>query len=206
MTNFIDFNDLSAGTVVDNEFRAEGVTISAAGGANVAMVFDTDNPTGGDYDLATSNLGNVLIISEDGDSSDPDDNGSGGTFFVNFDSETSVESLTLLDVEERAWIRFFDADGNLIDQVDAQTSNNGQVVVNFDVEGVVRMEVVLAGSGAIDNLVFTSAPDLDGFVEGTDGNDLIDAGFLGDPEGDRIDNNDEILPGEGPQDLSLIHI
>ena len=76
MTKTIDFNDLSGGTIVDNEYQSAGVTIQAwtAGGVgNRAMIFDTSNPTGGDYDLATSNLGNALIVSEDGDSHDPDD-------------------------------------------------------------------------------------------------------------------------------------
>ncbi len=40
----------------------------------------------------------------------------------------------------------------------------------------------------------------DGIVEGTRGNDLINAGYAGDPEGDRIDNNDAILPGAAPND------
>ena len=38
------------------------------------MIFDSANPTGGDQDLASDTLGGLLIISEDGDSSDPDDN------------------------------------------------------------------------------------------------------------------------------------
>ncbi|SHI30430.1 Hint domain-containing protein [Wenxinia saemankumensis] len=42
----------------------------------------------------------------------------------------------------------------------------------------------------------------DGTVEGTSGNDVIDLGYDGDPEGDRIDNNDALLPGEvGNDDL-----
>ena len=36
----------------------------------------------------------------------------------------------------------------------------------------------------------------DGIVTGTNADDLIDATYTGDPEGDRVDNND----------LSLIHI
>lgn len=40
----------------------------------------------------------------------------------------------------------------------------------------------------------------DGVVEGTAGNDIIDVAYTGDPEGDRIDNNDAILPGEAPND------
>lgn len=41
---------------------------------------------------------------------------------------------------------------------------------------------------------------LDGYVEGGDGDDLIDDDYLGDPEGDRIDHNDQILPGEAEND------
>ncbi|MGH1459802.1 MAG: Ig-like domain-containing protein, partial [Paracoccaceae bacterium] len=40
----------------------------------------------------------------------------------------------------------------------------------------------------------------DGIVEGTDGDDLIDVAYTGDPDGDMIDNNDALLPGEAPQD------
>jgi len=41
---------------------------------------------------------------------------------------------------------------------------------------------------------------LDGTVEGTDGDDVIDTGYTGDPEGDRVDNDDAIVPGAGPDD------
>ncbi len=40
----------------------------------------------------------------------------------------------------------------------------------------------------------------DGYVDGTAGNDLIDTHYLGDPDGDRIDANDAILPGDDPND------
>jgi hypothetical protein len=106
MTTTLNFNDLSTGTVVDNEYQSQGVTISASGGSGQAMIFDTSNPTGGDSDLHTTNLGKALIISEDGDSNDPDDNGGGGTLTFTFDSATSVENLTFLDNEEGARVIF----------------------------------------------------------------------------------------------------
>lgn len=40
----------------------------------------------------------------------------------------------------------------------------------------------------------------DGIVEGTGGDDLIDAGYTGDPEGDMVDNGDAIDPAAGPDD------
>ncbi|MFP4404643.1 Hint domain-containing protein [Rhodosalinus sp.] len=45
-----------------------------------------------------------------------------------------------------------------------------------------------------------SGGDLNGIVEGTPGDDMIDLGYDGDPEGDRIDNDDNIFPGNGPDD------
>lgn len=59
----------------------------------------------------------------------------------------------------------------------------------------------------VDNLdggqnddITNPSPLLDGTVEGTSGNDDINLSYTGDPEGDRIDNSDAILPGAGPQD------
>ncbi|TCL00471.1 Ca2+-binding RTX toxin-like protein [Shimia isoporae] len=44
----------------------------------------------------------------------------------------------------------------------------------------------------IENVVIVDTSELDGVVEGTDGDDLIDASYMGDPEGDRIDNFDAL--------------
>lgn len=40
----------------------------------------------------------------------------------------------------------------------------------------------------------------DGYVDGDDGDDLIDIAYTGDPSGDFIDRNDQILPDEGEND------
>ena len=40
----------------------------------------------------------------------------------------------------------------------------------------------------------------DGIVEGDATDNRIDVAYTGDPEGDKIDNNDAILPGEAPND------
>ena len=46
---------------------------------NDAMIFDTNNPTGGDRDLRRRWWGNVLILSENGDRNDPKANRRGGS-------------------------------------------------------------------------------------------------------------------------------
>lgn len=53
-------------------------------------------------------------------------------------------------------------------------------------------------SDTVDNLI--DPPIRDGWVDGTSGNDLIDITYTGDPDGDRIDANDAILPGDDPND------
>ncbi|WP_138933904.1 Hint domain-containing protein [Roseovarius arcticus] len=52
----------------------------------------------------------------------------------------------------------------------------------------------------IENLILPDAPAPDGIVAGTDGDDLIDLGYTGDPDGDRIDANDAILGNVGSND------
>lgn len=47
-----------------------------------------------------------------------------------------------------------------------------------------------------------TTPQGDGIVAGTAGDDVINAAYTGDPQGDMVDNNDAILPGEyGDDDI-----
>ncbi|KAG1647844.1 hypothetical protein GQR58_030292 [Nymphon striatum] len=172
MIRTLDFNAFAAGTVIDDEYLAsDGVTVSAvAGGTGVdqAMLFDSNNPTGDDTDLASDTLDGLLIISEDGDSDDPDDNDGGGSIFFDFEELSTIKSLTFKDIEETSGegtrMIFYDANGDEIDNQFVQpTENGGEVTIGIFVEGVARMEVRFEGSGAIDNLVFDdNLPENDG--------------------------------------------
>lgn len=167
-------------------------------GSNAAMIFDSDVPTGGDTDLGTPNetclgggpghgiggeagktfencvpLHNVLIISEDLDTTDPDDADLRGTSF-SFDfsglsypfvpDDVTIFSLTIMDVENvegPASIVLYDAMDNVLGTfLTPVTGDNGVATVltgapGVGTSGVSRMEVVLQGSAAIDNLVFS---------------------------------------------------
>lgn len=159
-TRVVDFDgpDLAAGTIVSNQI--EGVTISAVraghSGENAAMIFDADHPTGGDWDLHQPGQGGVLIITEDFDSSDPDDNACGGTFTFTFDSPATVEQMTFLDTEEPSpLLRFYDESGNLIAEMTGPvTANGGMADMAVGVAGVKTMTVTLQGSGAIAGMTF----------------------------------------------------
>ncbi|MDT0683954.1 Hint domain-containing protein [Roseicyclus sp. F158] len=209
----IVFESLHKGDLVSNQYEEYGVRISSADPNHPPMIFDTAHPTGGDYDLGTHYQGKALILSEDGDSSDPDDNAGGGTIALDFASPSEVNSFRVIDTEEGGTVKFFAADGSLIRSAELpHTGNGGICEVNFGVEDVSRMEITLNGSGAIDDVCYTigdtefddtpggPSDSLDGYVEGTAGDDLINENYTGDPEGDRIDNGDAILPGEGPND------
>ena len=149
---------LEAGTVVSNQWAAWGINISTdRPGAHPAMIFDSANPTGGDTDLVSPDQANVLIISEDGDSSDPDDNARGGTLIFDFDRPTTIAELGILDVEHRetTQIRLYDSQGSLIKTINAAgRGDNFQQAIDISAEGVSRMEVELDRSGAITHVTF----------------------------------------------------
>jgi hypothetical protein len=86
------------------------------------MIFDSAQPTGNDTDLGSPNedfgspgrgcggeegqpgenrmpLGNILIISEDGNQDDPDDYYTGGTLIFTFVIPAKVHELQLIDID-----------------------------------------------------------------------------------------------------------
>ena len=95
-----------------------GVTVSVAGAGNApngqprkAMIFDSACPggcSGGDGDLITPGYGSgnnvgrrqILIISEDNDQGDPDDNATGGTILLDFDSLVDLINVGMLDMDD----------------------------------------------------------------------------------------------------------
>ena len=161
-TRTVDFEGLSAGDVVSGQIAGMTISGDENGGwpwwdrDNDAMVFDADNPTGGDDDLGVAGQGNMLIVSEDNDSSDPDAARKGGTLTFDFDAPTRVESLTFIDIEKGAWIKAYDDRGKLIDLIQTGRTGDGELkIVDIDLDGVSKLEVRIKGSGAVDDLVLT---------------------------------------------------
>ncbi|MCB0115273.1 MAG: Ig-like domain-containing protein, partial [Caldilineaceae bacterium] len=127
----ITFAGLPAGLIVNDQVN--GVSIRAendrSGHPDLAVIFDSSNPTGGDVDLGTPNedfggpgigdggrsgqegennaaLGNLLIIAEndvdannDGLIDDPDDEAAGGRLYFQFNSPQDITSIYVVDVE-----------------------------------------------------------------------------------------------------------
>lgn len=163
---------------------------------NAAMIFDSDNPTGDDPDLGTPNetaagpgMGsdgevgmpfanlvaqhNLLIISEDLDSSDPDDGTLVGNLYT-FDFSglggATIHSIVIIDVEASelsASVEFYDSSAVQIGAAVflPHVGDNGIAEVDLgDPAGVYTMLVHLNGSGAIDDIVFTIEEVCDGLI------------------------------------------
>ncbi len=163
------------------------------------MVFDAtcgggpaSNCTGGDSDLFVPTQGGVLIISEDGDSSDPDDyagptpcptgaaandapawvaNPSDVTTlctlvldFRNFgEGVVTITDVTLVDVEEDAFVWIY-RNGNLVAEVQLTLAGDGMAAKRLLPTPVDGdiMVVKLNGSGAIDDIGYSETVSLVG--------------------------------------------
>lgn len=151
----LNFNagNLIAGTIITDQFTGVNIYSSSEFGV---MLFDTNNITGEDFDLAATDLGNVLIISEDGDSNDPDDKATGGTISIEFAQLAEVTSIGLLDIdEEGSFLDFFDQDAQLIKTVAiSHLDDNSFQELNLNITDVARMDINLAASGAVTGLSF----------------------------------------------------
>ncbi|MEM6433776.1 MAG: glycerophosphodiester phosphodiesterase family protein [Cyanobacteria bacterium P01_D01_bin.115] len=141
---------LVAGTVITDQLS--GLTVTTDGLA--AMLFDSANPTGGDDDLGSDTAGLVLILSEDGNSDNPDDNAGGGTLEFTWDELVAIKSVGFLDTEETGSIELYGADSVSLGSRDiVKTKNGASGLVEIDQSDVSKMVVNLGGSGAITDIV-----------------------------------------------------
>jgi hypothetical protein len=175
----IDFENFAAGDILSTfGIAGVGVTVTATGGSGDAMIFDSRSYTGGDSDLqapfyeeftgtshngtpvagtATLNPGNILIVSEDGDSSDPDDNGSGGTITFNFTSRVMLTGFDVLDDVTNFSVTT--NNGPLVSGLSLDYNNQFLSYSNIDQVGVNVITFDFGNaSGAIDNISFEIAP------------------------------------------------
>ncbi|MEM9367697.1 MAG: hypothetical protein AAGD07_17030, partial [Planctomycetota bacterium] len=239
----LDFEGVAAGTIVDSQFP--GVTISAVNrrvpsAGNRAMIFDSANPTGGDLDLGTPNqdfggpgqghggglsssfpndqaLDNILIISEDGDASDPDDEARGGVFTFTFDEPVRIDQIELLDIDSN------EAGGSVVTVTSSSGTqsfpvpalgNNSFQTLPIDVSDVTSLEVDFVSSGAITELKYTTFDEVKDWVDANEapgvgfdvGDDITFTYKVTNPGDVEIENvlvvDDNASPGDGSDDFS----
>lgn len=192
----------------DNDGITDNVEMQATGSYVAPSGLDTDGDGIDDaYDATptTGAAGSIGLIPVDTD-------GDGTADYLDTDSDNDG----ILDVDEaghgisQAVIDASgDSDGDGI--MDAVDDVPGWDVNDLDVDGAGNFtladsdnDVAADGSDAlpmINDLDFRDAGTPDFIVEGTGGDDLIDASYLGDTDGDRIDNNDH---SDGSNDDSIV--
>ena len=187
----IDFEEYASGAIIEGIASCNGAvsivgTNPRVNGVNAAMIFDSENPSPNDTDLGTPNdsfggpgvsvdgpqvsnntaLGNVLIISEDLNSDQPNDAHVKGTKFE-FDFTTTGGTVTLykfdiLDIEEEfslgaTVVNLYDASRNLIlsKEIPFDQDNSKQVVDLEATSNVSYMEILMNNTGAIDNIAYS---------------------------------------------------
>lgn len=178
-TRVIGFDEFSAGDFVG--VVADGlitVTVDDAQCSTEAMIFDTANPPDGDKDLGAPNSrcnppgpgvgsggnpgdegencqvqGNALIISEDCNSSVPNDQAAGGIMTLHFAFPTYVEEIGLIDQEEITTFVVTKDSGEEITVEGEALGNNSFQKIIIDQSDVTKIVVILRGSGAIPYLV-----------------------------------------------------
>jgi hypothetical protein len=176
----LDFNEtpfgrprnLPAGTTIADQFADMGVTIEVIAGwpgfPDIGITFDSENPTGDDFDLLTPGpginnseaLGLVLIIAEnvvdlnmDGLVDDPDDSWAGGQIQFTFTEPVTFAGATVLDIDgnERDVFTLFDEAEDVLSivEIDALGDNSVQLVETpAPVGGIRRIQANMTGSGA----------------------------------------------------------
>jgi hypothetical protein len=173
---------LELGQLIDNEWSSIGVHITTSSpDAHPAMIFDSDQPTGADWDLGSPNedfggpgrgsggaegqpgenrlpLGKVLILSQDGNQASPNDYASGGTFTFTFDTPRKVDKVQILDIdahEASGKVTAYDQAGSKLGSYSLlPLGSNSVQVVNIGLANVSRLEIHLQNSGAVVALSF----------------------------------------------------
>lgn len=191
-----DFEEFEAG---DTPTELENIILSLTGqapGHGPLMIFDSSNPTGGDSDLGSPNhtcpgggpgvgtggevgmpgenceaLGKILIISQDGNSNDPNDSDSGGMIDFTFDCPVQIEEVWLMDIDttETADIKLYDAEMNMIGSPinSGSLGNNSLEKISVMVEDVKLMRITMSSSGAIAKVLYNKCvPKFIGDLQG----------------------------------------
>lgn len=183
-----DLVQLSTGEPVTDAYASWGVNIStfehSCVGNNytpgLGIVFDSANPTGGDWDLGTPNqryggpgqgragwsndipLNGLLIKAEnttdangDGLIDVPDDDARGARFRFDFNEDMCIQGLRMVDIDrnETTHVSLKDGSGSSVgDYWHGGWGNNSVQWLPFADCGVREMEVAIPRSGAIANL------------------------------------------------------
>jgi hypothetical protein len=146
--------------------RIHAQRLNKEGDSNRAMIYNgecegtAESCSGNDGDdLYQPGQGNLLIVSQDNDSSDPNDNHNGGHIDFDFSDfglgAVTVKSIEVFDVSHKGAAVYLYADGELIKEVPIPRGDTGELsLVEIDTPGVDLMRVAAKDSFAVNDLLF----------------------------------------------------
>ena len=188
---------MPSGQQISEQWSDIGMHVSArnavVGKPDKAILFDSDVPSPHDPDLVIGE-GQLLIIPEDdvdtapydGLVDVPNDAMKGGSLFFDFDMAYDLNRIRLADFDEPgSQLLFFRGGGTTTPDfvIDVPVMANGAVqTLTFDQPNVTRLEVLMAGSGAVVGVCGLPCPRVINFDESPFGRPL---GF---PPGMVVDN------------------
>ncbi len=150
------------------------------GGQGADLIFGGD-----DADIIGGGIGDTIEGGEGG--VDDDWLVVSGLATVSYNGETGADS-------EAGVVTFYNSDLTVKGTLEFSEIEN-VLVVGGDPEITGHPGTPAPGGPAVTGV--------DGIVEGTSGDDLIDLAYTGDPEGDMVDNDDAVLPLVDEQDVIL---
>jgi len=174
------FRDGASGTA-----RPEGMTFTISSGAVVKDVMVADNDKYFNDGDGSQDLNNSVRL--DNQNYTP----SNGRITPEY--SYVVRPLGSTNPADNITIYVFEMDGN----DSAGIVSNAPLVAGTTYQ-VIKTDSTHPSVAYADLAKYVISPD--GIVEGTAGNDYIDVNYTGDPQGDRIDNNDAVLAGQAPND------
>lgn len=160
-----------------------GTTLSgSAANANVVS-FDYEDADG-DGNVESDDTGSGEFLTVNGISAEIDETVMVTVQLTHLDGSTNTATVVGYQLTNGDFYV-----GDFLDRIDGETVTSLEVVSISDTSNSASVSEYSDG-GFYDLDSFTFIDPLDHVVEGTAGSDTIDVNYAGDPEGDRIDNND----------------
>ncbi len=202
----------SGADVINAAATTQGINVSTGAGAD-SITGGSGNDTidaGTGADTVNGGAGNDTINLGDATPDGAADvvvvgNGSGQDRILNFDAPINNGNGTWTGIDKLDVSGLLDANGNPVNVWDVVVGSDGSgnavlIFPNGESVTLVGIPATFFDSPFALNAIGIPLPD--GTVSGTAGGDLINAGYTGDPDGDRVDGSDAILPGHsGTDDL-----
>ena len=204
-----------AGTLTDGANTvtfAEMETIVTGSGADTITGSATDDTilSGAGADTVTGGAGNDTIDLGFADGATDTlvlQDGSGNDIVTAFEGPIDNGDGTYTGRDQLDVSQLTDADGMPVNVRDVVVTDDGAGNAVLTFPGGETLTLPGIDPVAATDPMFLNAmgiPLPDGTVYGTAGDDLIDAGYTGDADGDMVDGNDAILPGDSGNDDVIV--